>query len=183
MLKISASVKYILLNAIVQDYPIIQETIHTKYRAKQCNPSRVISSLQCDTDASQWRQLNVRTSINVRGPSRTHKQTFTFNWRVAWLTNGQPSEFRNISMLPPFGPVHDPRVGEPKRMKKKKKKKFPSRARIPARDKVLDKSNRYHTVPYAFTIKFLPLHQSALARPRALHARGIIVAYVHFRVF
>jgi len=88
-------------------------------------------------------------------------------------------------MLPPFGTVHDPRRRGNRRGLKKKEKNFPfARAsRRAARDKVLDKSNRYRAVLYAFTIKFLPLHQSALARPRALRDRGIIVAYVHFRVF
>lgn len=93
---------------------------------EQCESPCTISSFRCDTDATQWRQLNAWTSINVRRPRRTHKQTFTFNWRVARLTNGRPSEFRNVSMPPPFGPVHDPRVGEPERIKKRKK--FPSRA-------------------------------------------------------
>lgn len=101
----------------------------TQSREQTWSPSCAMSSFRCDTDASQWRQLNAWTSINVRGPHRTHKQTFTFNWRVAWLTNGRPSEFRNVSMPPPSGPVHDPRVGESKRMKKKRKK-FPSRARV-----------------------------------------------------
>lgn len=73
----------------------VPETIHAKQRAN------VIPPAQCrhfDADASQWRQLNARTSINVRGPRRTHKQTFAFNWRIAWLTNGRPSEFRSVSM-------------------------------------------------------------------------------------
>lgn len=43
-------------------------------------------------------RANVRASINVRDYRQTHKQTFTFNWWAASLTNGRPSEFRNVSM-------------------------------------------------------------------------------------
>jgi len=39
-------------------------------------------------------------------------------------------------MLPPFGPVHDPRVGEPERMKKKKEKISLTRAHPSARQGV-----------------------------------------------